>query len=159
MSMCIVIFCAVGRWCLLWPVCSLGKTPLFFALLHFVLQGQTCLLLQVSPDFLVLHSNPLWWKGHLFSVLVVEGLVGLHRTIELHLLWLYCLGHSLVSLWCWMVCLGNRDHSVIFETAPKYCLSDSFVDYEGHSISSKGFLLTVVDITVTWIKFTHSGPF
>ena len=42
----------------------------------------------------------------------------------------------------------NRDHSVIFETAPKYCISDSFVDYEDYSISSKGFLPTVVDIMV-----------
>ena len=32
-------------------------------------------------------------------------------------------------LWYWMVCLGNRDHSVIFEIASKYCISDSFVDY------------------------------
>ena len=29
------------------PVCSLDKTLLAFALLHFVLQGQTCLLLQM----------------------------------------------------------------------------------------------------------------
>ena len=42
----------------------------------------------------------------------------------------------------------NRDHFVIFETAPKYYVSDSFVDYEGYSISSKGFLPTVVDIMV-----------
>ena len=41
-----------------------------------------------------------------------------------------------------------RDHSVIFEIAPKYCTSDSVVDYEGYSISSKGFLPTVVDIMV-----------
>ena len=41
----------------------------------------------------------------------------------------------------------NRDHSVIFEIAPKYCILDSF-DYEGYSISSKGFLLIVVDIMV-----------
>ena len=34
----------------------------------------------------------------------------------------------------------SRDHSVIFETAPNYCISDSFVDYEGYFISSKGFL-------------------
>ena len=40
----------------------------------------------------------------------------------------------------------NRDHSVIFETASKYCILDSFVDCDGYSISSKGFLLTVVDI-------------
>ena len=42
----------------------------------------------------------------------------------------------------------KRDHSVVFETAPKYCISDSFVDNEGYSISSKGFLPTVVDIMI-----------
>ena len=42
----------------------------------------------------------------------------------------------------------NRDHSVIFEIASKYCILDSFVDYEGYSTSSKGFLPTVVDIMV-----------
>ena len=42
----------------------------------------------------------------------------------------------------------RRDHSVVFETVPKYCISDSLVDYEGYSISSKGFLPTVVDIMV-----------
>ena len=47
----------------------------------------------------------------------------------------------------------NWDHSVIFEIVPKYCILDSFVDYEGYSISSKGFLPTVVDIMVIWIKF------
>ena len=71
---------------LLWPVHSLGKTLLAFALLHFVLQCQICVLRQVSLDFLLLHSSPLWWKGHLFWVLVLEGLVGLHRTIQLQFL-------------------------------------------------------------------------
>ena len=60
---------------------------LAFALIHFVLQGQTCLLLQVSSDFLLFHSSPLRWKEHLFMVLVLEGLVGLHRAIQLQLLW------------------------------------------------------------------------
>ena len=36
----------------------------------------------------------------------------------------------------------------MFEIAPKYCISDSFVDYEGYSISSKKFLPTAVDIMV-----------
>ena len=54
MSLYRVISCVVGKWCLLWPVHSLGKTLLAFALLHFVLQGQTCLLIQVSLDFLLL---------------------------------------------------------------------------------------------------------
>ena len=53
----------------------------------------------------------------------------------------------------------NRDHSVIFENAPKYCISDSFVDYEGYSISSNGFLLIVIDMMVISVKFAHSGPF
>ena len=35
---------------------------------------------------------------------------------------------------------------------------DSLVDYEGYSISSKGFLPTVY-IMVTWVKFAHSGLF
>ena len=42
----------------------------------------------------------------------------------------------------------NRDHSVVFEIASKYCILDSFVDYDGYSISPKGFLPTVVDIMV-----------
>ena len=47
-----------------------------------------------------------------------------------------------------MVCLEkNRDHSV-FEIASKYCILDFFVDYDEYSISSKGFLPTVVDIMV-----------
>ena len=44
----------------------------------------------------------------------------------------------------WFALERNRDHSLAFETAPKYCISDSFVDYESYSIS-KGFLLTLVD--------------
>ena len=47
----------------------------------------------------------------------------------------------------WFALEMNRDHCVIFEIASKYCISDSFVDYDGDS-TSKGFLLTVVDIMV-----------
>ena len=82
-------------------------------------------------------------------MLVLEGLVGFHRTIQLKLLQCYWLGHRLG--FCdfeWFALEINRDHSVVFEIAPKYCIPDSFVDYEGYSISSKGFLPTVVDIMV-----------
>ena len=48
----------------------------------------------------------------------------------------------------WFALETNRDHSVVFEIASKYCISDSLVNYEGYSISSKGFLPTVVDIMV-----------
>ena len=37
----------------------------------------------------------------------------------------------------WFALETNRDHSVVFESASKYCISDSFVDYDGYSISSK----------------------
>ena len=40
---------------------------------------------------------------------------------------------------------ANRDHSVIFETASKYYISDSLVDHDGYSITSEGFLPAVVD--------------
>ena len=48
----------------------------------------------------------------------------------------------------WFALETNRDHSVIFEIASKYCISDSFVDYDAYSISPKGFLPTVVDTMV-----------
>ena len=48
----------------------------------------------------------------------------------------------------WFALETVRDHSVVFEIASKYCISDSFVDHDGHSISSEGFLPSVVDIIV-----------
>ena len=36
----------------------------------------------------------------------------------------------------------------VFEISSKYFISNSFVDYDGYSISSKGFLPTEVDIMV-----------
>ena len=102
---------------------TLGKTLLPFALLHFVIQGQICLLFQVFLDFLLLYSSPLEWKGHLFWVLVLKGLIGLHRTVQPQLLQHYWLGHRLGLLWYWMVCLGNEQRSsVIFEIASKNCI-------------------------------------
>ena len=59
----------------------------------------------------------------------------------------------------WFAFEMNRDHSVILEMASKYCILDSFVDYDGYSISYKGFLPAVVDIMVIWIKFAHSNTF
>ena len=82
-------------------------------------------------------------------MLVLEDLVGLLRTIHLQLLQHYWLGIDLD--YCdieWLALETNRDHSVVFKIASKYCISDSFVDHDGYSISSKGFLPTVVDIMV-----------
>ena len=81
-------------------------------------------------------------------MLVLKGLVGLHRTVQLQLLqtgWGIDLDYCDIE---WFALEMNRDRSVIFEIAPKYCISDSLVDSEGYTISSKGFLPTVVDIMV-----------
>ena len=82
-------------------------------------------------------------------MLVLEGLVGLHRTVLLQLFSVTDRGIDLD--YCdieWFALETNRDHSIVSETASKYCISDSFVDYDGYTISSKGFLPTVVDIMV-----------
>ena len=82
-------------------------------------------------------------------MLVLKGLVGVHRTIQLPLLqcygWGIGLDHHDIE---WFALETNRDHSVVFEIVSKYCISDSFVDHDGYSISSEGFLPAVVDIMV-----------
>jgi len=90
-------------------------------------------------------------------VLVLDGLVGLHRTIQLQLLQHYWLGHRLGLLWYWMVCLENKQRSFchfwdcIQELHFRLC---SWLYWLLHF-----FLPTVVDIMVIWVKFTHSSPF
>ena len=75
-----------------------------------------------------------------FGVLVLKGLVSLHKTIQLQFLQCYSLGHWGIDLDnCdieWFALEMNRDHSVVFEIESKYCISDSFVDHDGYSISS-----------------------
>ena len=48
----------------------------------------------------------------------------------------------------WFASETDSDHSVVFEIASKYCISDFLVDHDGYSISSKGFLPAIVDIMV-----------
>ena len=83
-------------------------------------------------------------------MLVLKGLEGLHRTIQLQLLQRYWLGGIDLDNYDieWFALETNRDHSVVFEIASEYCISDSFVDHDGYSISSEGFLPAVVDIIV-----------
>ena len=84
-------------------------------------------------------------------MLVLEGLVGLHRTIQLQLLQHYWLHIDLdYSDLEWFALEMNRGHSVVFEIASKYYILDFFVEshFGGYSISSKGFLPMVVDTMV-----------
>ena len=82
-------------------------------------------------------------------MLVLQGLVGLHRPFTFSFFsvtgWGIGLDYSDIE---WFALEMTRDHSVVFEIASKYCISDSFVDHDGHSISSEGFLPAVVDIMV-----------
>ena len=82
-------------------------------------------------------------------MLVLEGLAGLHKTIQLQ--FFSITGWGIGLDYCdieWFAFEMSINCPVVFETAPKNCVSYSFVDYEGHPISSKGFLPTVVDIMV-----------
>ena len=76
-------------------------------------------------------------------MLVLIGLVGLHSSF-------FSISGLGIDLdYCdteWFALEMNRDHSVVFETVPKTFWT--LVDYEDYSISSKGFLPTVVDILV-----------
>ena len=77
------------------PVNSLDKTLLDFALLHSVLQGQICLSLQVFLDSYFCIPRHYNEKDIFFWLLVLKGLVGLHRTVQLQLLQHYWSGHGL----------------------------------------------------------------
>ena len=82
-------------------------------------------------------------------MLVLEGLVRHHRAFSL--IPFSISGWGIDLDYCdieWFALEMNRDHSVVFEIAPNYCILDSFVDCEGYSFSSKGFLPTIVDIMV-----------
>ena len=83
-------------------------------------------------------------KGHLFCVLVLKGLIGLHRTIQLQLLHHYWLGHRLGSLWYWMVCLGNEQRS--------FC---TFWDCIQHELLIAKFRLTLNKVGKTTRPFRY----
>ena len=59
-------------------------------------------------------------------MLVLADLVGLHRIIQLQLF--NITGWGMDLYYCdieWFALEMNRDHSVVFEIASKYCISDS----------------------------------
>ena len=115
MSMCRVVSWVAGRGCLLKLMFSLDKTLLAFALLHFVLQGQTCLLVYkylLTSYFCILIPNDE--KDIFFGVSsrrccrssYNRSTSGFSASVKNQ--WL---GHG---LWCWMVCLGSELRSFCF---------------------------------------------
>ena len=86
-------------------------------------------------------------------MLVLEDVVGFHVDVvePVKLSFFGINGWGIDLNYCdieWFALEMNRDHSVVFEIASKYCILDSFGDHDGYSISSKGFLPTLVDIMV-----------
>ena len=75
--------------------------------------------------------------------MLVVGLVDLllHSITELFNFSFFDISGWGIGLDCcdieWFALETNRDHSVVFEIVPQFCISDSFVNYEGYSIFSK----------------------
>ena len=158
MSMCRVFSCVVGRGCLLWPVYSLQNSVRLCPASFYIPRPNLPVTLGVSWLLTFAFQSPIMKRIYFWGV-SSKRFVGLHRTVQLQLLQCYLSGHRLRLPWCWMIALEtNKDHSVVFEIASKYRILDSFVDHDGYSISSKGFLPTVVSTMAIWVKFTHSSP-
>ena len=78
-------------------------------------------------------------------MLVLKVLVGLHRTV--YFSFFSVTGWGIDWDYCdieWFALETNRDHSVFLRLHPSTAFQ-TLVDYDGYSISSKGFLPTVVD--------------
>ena len=85
----------------------LAKLLLAFALLHFVLQGQICLLLQVSLDFLLLYSSlPIRERTSFLGVSSRKSYRFSQNCLTSASSALL-VGIRLGLLWYWAVCLGN----------------------------------------------------
>ena len=81
-------------------------------------------------------------------MLVLKGLVGLHKPFNFT--FFSVTGWGIGLDYCdieWLALETNRDHSVVLRLHPSTAFW-TLVDHDGYSISSKGFLPTVVDIMV-----------
>ena len=105
----VVVFWVVEKGCLLQPACfswqnSVSLCPASFCTLrpNFpVTPGISWL-----PTFAF--QSPMMNRTSLFLVLVLESLLGRHRTDQLQLLQHQWLGYRLGLLWCWMVYLEHE---------------------------------------------------
>ena len=73
----------------------IGKTLLVFALLHSAFQSQICLYARCFLTSYFCIPVPYIEKDIFFWVLVLKGLVFLHKTVQLQFLQRYWLGHRL----------------------------------------------------------------
>ena len=82
------------------------------------------------------------------GALILEGLVGLQEPFNFSFFSITGQGIDFDYRDIeWFALEMNRDHSVL-RLHPSTCISDSFVDYDDYSMSSEGFLPTILDIMV-----------
>ena len=135
MSMCRVLSCVVGRGCLLWPVRPLGRNSISICPAWFFTPRPNFPVTPVIswlPTFafqcLIMKITSFFWLLVLEGLIGLLSLVGLHKTIQVQLLQQYWSGVDLDYCDIKRFALEmNRDHSIVFEIASKYCISDSFV--------------------------------
>ena len=130
----------VVKGCFLWRPCSLDKTLPFFTLHYKAKLAYYSGYLLIPPfafQFFMMKRKSFLC---LFLVFNIGGLVVFIEPFNFSFFSITGQGINLdyhdIE---WFALEMNKDHSVIFETAPKYCISDSSFDYEGYSISYKGF--------------------
>ena len=136
MSMCRVFSFVLGRGCLLYDQYVLLAKLISLCSASFRTPRPN---LSVTPGVFLLPTfvfqSPMMKKVSFFWVLVLEDLVGLHRTIQLWLLQHLWLGPRLGLLWYWMVCPGNEQRSFChFWECTQLLQLDSFVDALGYFI-------------------------
>ena len=90
-----------------------------------------------------------------FWMLVLKGVVGLHRTIQFQLLHHYKLGHRLGLLWHWMVCLGNKQRSCLYFCKMLLCTCPKkFKTYGPTKIYTQMFIAALFMTVKIW-KHQH----
>ena len=160
MSMCRVFSCVVGRWCLLWPVFS-WQNSISFCPASFCTPRSN---LPVTPGVSWLHTfafqSPIMKRTCLGGVNSRRSCRSSQNRSTLAssalLVWAYTwitvIWNGLPWKWTEIMPSFLRMHpSTVFQTLLLTMMATPFF--------SHGFLPTVVDIMVIWVKFTHSRPF
>ena len=145
MSMCRVVSCVVWRGCLRLPVCSLGKTASLCPTSFCTPRPNLPVTIRISWFPAFAFQYPMLKRTSFFGVSFRKS--SRYFIESFNFSFFSISGWDIDLDYCnieWFILEMNRNYSVIFETASKYCISDCFVDYDGYSISSKWFLPTVV---------------
>jgi len=144
MSMCRIISCIVEKGYFLWPVCSLDNSVSLCPASFCTPRPN----FPITPDIswlLLLHSSPLWWKERLFffSFFGVNSRRSYGSSLELFNFSFFSISGWGVDLDYydveWFALEMNQDHSVIFEIAPKYCVSDFLLAMQCRRCKRPGF--------------------